>query len=238
MIRNSLWSVPSDMLVATAQLSGFGLSRPETMSEPHDNAVTSIPETRALFLAHLVTRMAQGEQEAMSRLYDETSSLLNGLLVRMLGQAEDAEEILMDVYMRAWKKAASFSPERGSVQAWLVIMARSMAIDRIRHRKSQADTPTFDALELASLADPGASPETQTEDAHLRRQVAAVLHSLPSEQREVLELAFFSGFTHSELADYLGQPLGTVKSRIRMGLGRLRSLLDQNVNPASQGVSA
>lgn len=233
MIRNSVSSVESDMLVAAAQFSRFGL-----MPEPPESAVTSVPETRAAFLAHLVARMAGGEQEAMSSLYDETSSLLNGLLVRMLGRAEDAEEILMDVYMRAWKKASSFSPERGSVQAWLVIMARSMAIDRLRQRKAQADTPTFDVVELASLVAPDSSPETQTEDARLRRQVAAVLHALPPEQREVLELAFFSGFTHSELARHLGQPLGTVKSRIRMALGRLRSIFDQKMAPASQGVCA
>ena len=221
------------MLVAAAQFSRFGLMR-----EPPESAVTSVPETRAAVLAHLVARMARGEQEAMSDLYDATSSVLNGLLVRMLGRAEDAEEILMDVYMRAWKKAASFSTERGSVQAWLVIMARSMAIDRIRQRKAQADTPTFNAVELASLVAPDSSPETQTEDARLRCQVAAVLRTLPPEQQEVLELAFFSGFTHSELALHLGQPLGTVKSRIRMAVGRLRSLLDQNMRSVGQGVGA
>jgi len=173
------------MLVAAAQFSRFGLMR-----EPPESAVTSVPETRAAFLAHLVARMARGDTE------------------------------------------------RGSVQAWLVIMARSMAIDRIRQRKAQADTPTFNAVELASLVAPDSSPETQTEDARLRCQVAAVLRTLPPEQQEVLELAFFSGFTHSELALHLGQPLGTVKSRIRMAVGRLRSLLDQNMRSVGQGVGA
>ena len=221
------------MLVAAAQELCFGL-----MNEPFQSPAPPARETRAELLASIVARMSRGEQEAMSELYDETSSLLNGLLVRMLGRAEDAEEVLMDVYMRAWKKASSFSTHRGSVQSWLVIMARSMAIDRIRQRKTQADTPVFELETLGELVSGDASPETQTEDARRRRMVAAVLNELPREQREVLELAFFCGFTHSELATRLGQPLGTVKSRIRMALGKVRALLEQQTGGISRGARA
>jgi RNA polymerase sigma-70 factor (ECF subfamily) len=177
-------------------------------------------------LAALVAEMARGSQEALGRLYDETASSVNGLLVRMLGLPQDAEEVLMDVYMKAWKNAASYSPERGSVQAWLMMMARSVAIDRIRRRTSQPDTTSIapeGAPEPASLE---TSPEEQTSSGQWRTEVQRALNELPREQREALTMAFFEGLSHSELAARLGQPLGTVKSRVRIGLLRLRQILD------------
>jgi len=214
------------MLVAS---SGFPF--PGRMSELSHSVPSSGRPTRADnpgradSLAALVARMAQGHQEALAELYDQTSPVLNGLLLRMLGP-EDAEEILLDVYMRAWKKSASFAPDRGTVQSWLVIMARTMAIDRIRQKHIHPESGAFELDHVAGLISSDASPEVQTEDARRRKQVAAILRELPAEQREVLQLAFFSGFTHSELAARLGQPLGTVKSRIRVALGRLRAMLE------------
>jgi RNA polymerase sigma-70 factor (ECF subfamily) len=90
-------------------------------------------------LAPLIQRMATGQQDALAELYDRTCSLLNGLLLRMLERPEDAEEALADVYMKAWKNAGKYAPERGSVQSWLIIMARSIAIDRIRHKRAAAE---------------------------------------------------------------------------------------------------
>lgn len=184
------------------------------MSEP---AQSVAKPALARTLAILVERMARGEREALSQLYDATSPLLNGLLVRMLGRAEDAEEILVDVYLHAWKKAESFSRARASVESGLVLIARSMAIDRIRHRKVQGDSAHFEAQE---------SKETLAGTSRQGNRVAAVLRELPAEQREVLELAFFSGLTHSELAARLSQPPGTIQSRIRAALGRLRENLE------------
>jgi RNA polymerase sigma-70 factor (ECF subfamily) len=178
-------------------------------------------------MATLVARMALGQQEALASLYDETCSLLNGLLLRMLERPEDAEEALADVYMKAWKNAASYSPDRGSVQSWLVIMARSIAIDRIRHKRAQ---PKMAALEFESgvdLKSHGATPEEQTGASQRRTQVQRVLLDLPPEQRQVLVMAFFGGLSHSELASKLGQPLGTVKSRIRTALLRLKDVLEE-----------
>ena len=178
-------------------------------------------------LAGLVAQMAQGRQDALARLYDETSSMLNGLLLRILERPEDAEEVLLDVYMKAWKYAGRYSDKRGSVPAWLMIMARNAAIDRIRQKRAQPKTLAF---ELESTPEPEsaeASPEEQSVERERRRKVQIVLRELPPEQREVVELAFFGGLTHAELAERLREPLGTIKSRIRMGLLRLRGLIEE-----------
>ena len=186
--------------------------------------------TRLPALSHLpalVAQMAQGRQEALARLYDETSPMINGLLHRMLERAEDAEEVLLDVYMKAWKNAAGYSQARGSVQAWLIIMARNAGIDRIRQRRAQPRVVGFEPETGFDVEAPDASPETQTAIAQRRTRVQQLLNELPTEQREAVVLAFFAGLTHAELAEKLGEPLGTIKSRIRMGLIRLRTLLDE-----------
>jgi RNA polymerase sigma-70 factor (ECF subfamily) len=185
------------------------------------------PVTPLAGLAGLVEQMAQGRQDALARLYDETSSVLNGLLLRILERPEDAEEVLLDVYMKAWKYAARYSEKRGSVQAWLMIMARNAAIDRIRQKRAQPKTLAFEPEATPEPESTEASPEEQTAERERRRKVQIVLRELPPEQREVVELAFFSGLTHAELAEHLREPLGTIKSRIRMGLIRLRGLIEE-----------
>jgi len=179
-------------------------------------------------LAELIEQMAQGRQEALGRLYDETAPSVNGLVLRILEIPQDAEEVLMDVYMKAWKNAKSYSPDRGTVQAWLFTMARSIAIDRIRQRRARPNTLP---LEFEGVAEPisrAESPEQRTAALQRRRRVQVLLNELPAEQRDVVTLAFFGGLTHAELAGRLGQPLGTIKSRIRMGLMHLRSLLEES----------
>ncbi len=184
----------------------------------------SLPVRHDSALAALVAEMASGNQEALGRLYDETAPSVNGLLLRMLGLPQDAEEVLMDVYMKAWKNAAAYSPERGSVPAWLLMMARSVAIDRIRRRTLQPSAIAPENVpEPASLE---SSPEEHTARRQWRTEVLHALNELPREQKEALMLAFFEGLSHSELAERLGQPLGTVKSRVRLGLLRLRQILE------------
>jgi RNA polymerase sigma-70 factor (ECF subfamily) len=171
--------------------------------------------------------MAQGHQEALAKLYDETAPVVNGLLMRILDLPQDAEEVLLDVYMKAWKNAGSYSPDRGTVQAWLFTMARSVAIDRVRQRRAR---PSTLSLEFQGVSEPPSSdesPEQQSAALQRRRKVQLLLDELPREQRDVVMLAFFGGLTHAELAGRLGQPLGTVKSRIRMGLLHLRSRLEE-----------
>ena len=151
----------------------------------------------------------------MGELYDLTSGLVHGVAVRMLENPQDAEEVVLDVYMKAWRNASTYPADLGSVTAWLVMMARSVAIDRIRSRNAQPK-----ALEL-EFPEPAGSGER-----HARIQLA--LSELPTEQREALVLAFFGGLSHAELAECLGQPLGTIKTRIRLGLRRLRSVLGES----------
>jgi RNA polymerase sigma-70 factor, ECF subfamily len=201
------------------QSSGLAATRAASARGARLPALSHLPE--------LVARMAQGQHDALAALYDETSSMLNGMLHRILERPEDAEEVLLDVYMKAWKNAAGYSEKRGSVHAWLVTMARNTAIDRIRQRRAQPRMVEFESETGIDFESPDASPEAQTATAQRRRRVQQLLNELPPEQREALMLAFFAGLTHAELAEKLGEPLGTIKSRIRMGLMRLRSLLDE-----------
>jgi len=188
-----------------------------------------MPLPRLPDLATLVRSMAEGHQEALARLYDETSSMVNGLLLRILAHPQDAEEVLLDVFMKAWKYAASYSEKRGSVQAWLLIMARNSAIDRIRAKKAQPATLSFEPEAFPEPVSADATPEEASVIEERRRRVQQVLNELPREQREVVVLSFFGGLTHAELAERLGEPLGTVKSRVRMGLHKLRGLLQEPV---------
>jgi RNA polymerase sigma-70 factor, ECF subfamily len=171
-----------------------------------------------------LARIADGEQPALGSLYDESSSLIYSMVLRVLGNVADAEEVTMDVYTQVWKGAAGYDASRGSVTAWLVTLARSRAIDRVRSRSSRArkETALPETYDAPSL---GHSPEQETEDVLRRDQVMTALATLPADQRQVVELAFYSGLTHSELAERLGQPLGTVKTRIRAGMSRLREQL-------------
>jgi len=178
-------------------------------------------------LAELVAQIALGSQDALARLYDQTSPMLNGLLLRILERPEDAEEVMLDVYMKAWKYSARYTDQRGSVSAWLMIMARNAAIDRIRQKRAQPKTMAFEPAVTPEPETADASPEEQTAEHERRRRVQRFLKELPPEQREAVELAFFGGLTHAELAERLREPLGTVKSRIRMGLVRLRGLIEE-----------
>jgi len=178
-------------------------------------------------LVSMVEQMAQGRQDSLGRLYDETAPLVNGLLLRILKHPQDAEEVLMDVYMKAWKNAASYSPDRGCVQSWLVMMARSVAIDRLRQRKTRLEAAGLTIENAPEPMSSEASPEEQTVRGQWRARVQSVLSELPSEQREAVVMAFFGGLSHTELAERLGQPLGTVKTRIRSGLLRMRNLLGE-----------
>ena len=181
------------------------------------------PVVEASWRAYVV-RIAGGEQAALGSLYDESSRLVYSMVLRVLASVPDAEEVTMDVYTQVWKAAAGYDASRGSVTAWLVTLARSRAIDRVRSRTSRArkETALPETYDAPSL---GNTPEQETGETQLRSQVMTALATLPADQRQVVELAFYSGLTHSELAERLGQPLGTVKTRIRAGMSRLREQL-------------
>jgi RNA polymerase sigma-70 factor (ECF subfamily) len=164
--------------------------------------------------AALVAQMAAGDREALAKLYERHSSLLLGLAMRIVRERREAEDLLHDVFLEAWRAAKDFDPERGRVRTWLAIRMRSRALDMLK--SSRVSRNAGDAgLEL--LVDDG--PTTSPDHARVR----AVLGALGPEQREVLELAYFEGLSCTEIAERVAIPVGTVKSRLAAALARLRS---------------
>jgi RNA polymerase sigma-70 factor (ECF subfamily) len=175
--------------------------------------------------AQLIGEAAGGDQYALAALYDATSRTVYGLLLRILSDASAAEEVLLDVYEQVWRQAAQYSRERGSPLAWLTTIARSRAIDRLRRgRREQQSTEPLEGI-VATARAPGESAEEAVMAGEVRAVVRAALDSLAPEQREVIELAYYGGMSHSEIAAARGIPLGTVKTRTRLGLMRLRETL-------------
>jgi RNA polymerase sigma-70 factor (ECF subfamily) len=175
-------------------------------------------------LVEMVRKIAAGDQSALGALYDSTNRLVYGLILRVLGDASSAEEVLLDVYTQVWRQASAYDTDRGAPLAWLTTIARSRAIDRLRsgwqdqQRKqpleAAGDTPTSEA-----------NPEDVSVASERQRFVRKALNALSPEQREVIELAYYSGLSHSEIALKLNQPLGTVKTRTRLGMMKLREAL-------------
>jgi RNA polymerase sigma-70 factor (ECF subfamily) len=171
-----------------------------------------------------IQRAARGDQQALAELYDQSSRLIYSVALRIAGNPADAEEITLDVYSQVWKLAKDYTPDRGSPSAWLVMMARSRALDKVRSRVSRTQHET--TLETAfDAASPGESAEDSALNSENRRRIQRAMQELSEDQRQAIELSFFSGMTHSELAERLGQPLGTVKTRIRLGMMKLRTAL-------------
>jgi RNA polymerase sigma-70 factor (ECF subfamily) len=180
--------------------------------------------------AGLIRSAAEGDQQALATLYDTTSRTIYGLLLRILADPSAAEEVLLDVYAQVWRKANSYSRERGTPLAWLTTIARSRAIDRLRRtRQEQQRTEPLDEFVRGAG---GESVEEVVRAGEVREVVRAALDALAPEQRELIELAYYGGMSHSEIAAARGLPLGTVKTRTRLGMMRLREML----KPAWEGI--
>ena len=178
-------------------------------------------------LAHLsdealVALAARSEQSALAELYDRYGRSAYGLALRVLRDQELAEDAVQEAFLTVWRSASRFVPERGKASTWILTLVHRRAVDVVRHEQRRR----ADSLDLATEP----SVEGVDEDAFLRLQrerVQAALRHLPDVQREALELAYYGGFTQSELAERLGQPLGTIKSRMFGGLSRMRELLGE-----------
>lgn len=166
--------------------------------------------------------------ESLASLYDETSSFLYGLALRVLNDPVDAEEVVLDAYQQIWKSVDSFDPTRGTILGWLMIITRSRAIDRLRSAgpRRAREVPIDTEWQMPS-ANP--TPESQSIFEEERKLIRRALEALAPEQREAIELAFFRGLTHVEVAEALGAPLGTIKTRIRGGMRQLREALGPHV---------
>ena len=185
----------------------------------------------------LMRRIATGDAAALSDLYDLSSRHVYGICLKVLRNSADAEEVTLDVYAQAWRQASRFDADRGEPLAWLLMLARSRAIDRLRSRGG-VRRHEEDLEQVRDLASPGIDPETGSSLAQRASTVRAALACLPPEQRAVIELAYFEGLTHTEIAGKLAQPLGTTKSRIRLALHRLRSALDEPTREEAPGAIA
>ena len=169
-------------------------------------------------------RMARGEHEAVGDIYDRHGRLLYSLALRILRDQGDAEDVVQDVFAQAWQQASRYDASRGTVLGWLLNLTRSRAIDRLRGRRSRPD-PSGDDSRLRDVADGAAPADEQIAWAGQARDIRAALDGLSVLQRVAIELAFYEGLTHAEIAERLELPLGTVKTRIRQGLLKLRDRL-------------
>ena len=170
-----------------------------------------------------MSRVAGGDADALGELYDQYGRVVFGVIYRMLGSPESAEEVAQNAFHSVWRQATAYRPERGSVRTWLLAIARNAAIDWRRSKANRTARETVIDESFALVDDLRVEDRVIT---NLRAQrVRAAVASLPQEQREVLSLAFWSGLSQTEIAKRTGAPLGTVKSRVRLGMARLRERL-------------
>ena len=169
----------------------------------------------------LVEEIAQGDAEALRTLYRRLSSMVYGLALRIEGNEADAEEVLVDTFYQVWTQATQYDASRGTVVGWILNITRSRAIDRLRsRRRSDRDRDLEPAVALPGTAPPDPEQEAIKEDE--RSRLREVIAQLPTDQRWAVELAYFSGLSQTQIAERLGQPLGTVKTRLRLAMEKMR----------------
>jgi RNA polymerase sigma-70 factor (ECF subfamily) len=175
----------------------------------------------------LLRRIATRDHAALAELYDRHSQLAYSLIMRILRSQSDAEDVLQETFVRVWLRADTYDPLRGSPAAWLLRIARNRAIDRLRARRAQPTVAVPPGAPSAMEPITSDTPETALESHTTAGMVRTALAALTPAQRELIEAAFFEGYTHTALATRFGVPLGTVKTRIRTGLAALRDRLEQ-----------
>jgi RNA polymerase sigma-70 factor (ECF subfamily) len=166
----------------------------------------------------LVMAIRSGDQSAMAALYDRFSSIVYAVALRVLQETGAAEDVLQDIFMQLWRNPGAFDSSRGNMAAWLAVIARNRAIDALRRRRPQDDIEKVVVSVDVDLA-------SETDRSRAMEKVRGALQAMPSPQRSALELAYFEGLTHTEIAEKTGEPLGTIKTRIRTGLLSLRKIL-------------
>lgn len=175
----------------------------------------------------LITAMHRGDRDALAVLYDRFAARLYGLALRVTTDPGEAEDVVAETFTKAWRDVGTYDASRGSVQAWLVMMTRSRALDtvRARTRRLRLVDAASEAPEPVAMGTSEVSTDAAVEADERTVRVRAALATLPLPQREVLDLAYFAGLSQVEIAERLGAPLGTVKTRVRLALARLREVL-------------
>lgn len=172
----------------------------------------------------LLREAARGEVTAISIIYDRFAGLLLTMAEKILTDRAMAEDLVHDVFLEVWRHAASYDPARGSVRTWMLVRLRSRALDRMRSARTRREVAAEDGEPTSTLADADREDPTLEPD---RKSIRRALAELPTEQREVLELAYFQGMTSSEIADRMGSPIGTVKSRTAAAIAKLRAVMER-----------
>jgi RNA polymerase sigma-70 factor (ECF subfamily) len=174
----------------------------------------------------LIQAVARGSGDAVADLYDRYGGTVYGLALRVLGQPDLAEEVAQDVFAQVWRDAGRYDAARSTVAGWIVMLTRTRAIDRLRARRARPDvSAAVETDRVTPMASPDRTPESSTIVAEDRRLVRGALARLPDQFRSLIEMAYYEGLTHTEIAARTGIPLGTVKTRIRSAMGTLRSTL-------------
>ena len=187
----------------------------------------------------LIRLIAQAQEAALTQLYDRYNRLVFSLALAIVNDRATAEEITLDVFMRVWQKAGTYRPDQAKVSTWLTHIARHHAIDILRRRSVRLDQYTVQWDDATSSADSsGHGPQESAEISLRRERVQTALASLPAEQKQALTLAYFSGYTHQQIADLLRQPLGTIKTRIRLAMQKLREHLGDEQSLDNTSVKA
>jgi RNA polymerase sigma-70 factor (ECF subfamily) len=170
---------------------------------------------------YLIRRTAGGDADAFAELYDRHAARVLGLLLKLTGQRDDAEDLLQEVFSQVWRDAGKYDPARANPEVWLLLLARSRALDYLRRRRPVNGSPPEAALVCET------DPTQLLEKSEAAQRVRAALAVLPDEQRKAIQLAFYGGLTHEQIAQSLAVALGTVKTRIRLGMQRLRVMLGE-----------
>jgi RNA polymerase sigma-70 factor (ECF subfamily) len=187
----------------------------------------------------LIQRIAQAQADALSQLYDRYNRLVFSVACAILNDRAVAEEVTLDVFVRVWRNAGTYRAELGRVDTWLVAITRHHAIDTLRWQNSRVDAHSLQ-LDDAFTSDNSEIREPE-EGAHIsiqREAIRGAVAQLPQDQREAVTLAYFRGYTHQEIAEFLGQPLGTVKTRIRLAMHKLRQMLEGEHNSDTSGAAS
>jgi RNA polymerase sigma-70 factor (ECF subfamily) len=194
---------------------------PSEQDLPYTREIRSNAEDVAL-----IRRMCDADETALGALYDRWMRSLYSLVVHLLKDPDEAEDVVEETFWQAWRKASSYEPSRGAVSTWLLTIGRRRALDRLRAKaRRREDSLTQEGRVLTEMPSAAPDPSQNAEGAERRAYVLAALADLPEEQREVLELGYFQGLTQTEIANATGQPLGTVKTRMRLAMQKLREPL-------------